>query len=87
MPQDHVIELTFQHFDIENGFDSVEVFDGDSPTAKSLHKYSGSIKPESIVSSRKKLKINLQSDQLHSGTGFLAQYEASKFNFLYFDQG
>ena len=87
VPQDHIIELTFQHFDIENGFDSLEVFDGDTPTAKSLNKYSGSIKPESIVSSGNKLKINLQSDQLHGGTGFLAQYKASKFNFFYFDQG
>ena len=42
------------------------------------------MKPESIVSSGNKLKINLQSDQLHGRTGFRAQYKASKFNFFYF---
>ena len=54
--------------------------------AKSLNKYSGSTKPELIISSGNKMKVNLQSDQLYGGTGFLAQYKASKFNFFYFDQ-
>ena len=70
----------FENF--ENGFDSAEVFDGDFPTVKSLNKYSGSTKPELIVSTGNKLEVNLQSDQLYGGTGFLAQYKASKFYFF-----
>ena len=65
---------------MENGCDSVEVFDGDLSTSISLHKHSGSTKPELIVSSGNKLKVHLLSDQLYSGTGFLAQYKASKFD-------
>ena len=39
---------TFQHFDIENGYDSVEVFDGEFSTSKSLSKYKGNSKPAVI---------------------------------------
>ena len=79
-PQHHIMELTFHHFNMENGYDSVEVFDGDLSTSISLHKHSGSTKPELIVSSGNKLRVHLLSDQLYSGTGFLAQYKASKFD-------
>ena len=65
---------------MENGYDSVEVFDGDLSKSISLHKHSGSTKPELIVSSGNKLRVNLLSDQFYSGTGFLAQYKASKFD-------
>ena len=76
-PQHHIIELRFQHFDIENGFDSVEIFDGDLLRAISLSKYSGSTKPKLIVSSGNKLRSHWLLDQLYGATGFLALYKAN----------
>ena len=85
-PQYYIIELTFNHFDIENGYDSVEIFDGSQPSAsKSLHKYSGNIIPGPIVSSGNKLSVVLLSDELYSGAGFKAHYKTSKLDFTYSD--
>ena len=76
-PQHNIIELRFQHFDIENGFDSVEVVDGDLSRVISLSKYSGSTRPKLIVSSGNKLRLHLHLDQLYDATGFLPLYEAN----------
>ena len=84
-PQYYIIELKFQHFDLENGYDSVEIFDGEVSKSKSLNKYSGNSKPGLIVSKGNKLSVVLLSDQLYSGTGFEAQYKTSKLEFIHFD--
>ena len=81
--QYHIIELRFQTFDIENGYDSVEVFDGEISSSKSLGKYSGDCNPGVLYSNGNAMSLSLHSDELYSEEGFLAYYRTSKLKFLF----
>lgn len=82
-PQYHVIVLSFKTFDIENGYDSVEVFDGEISSSQSLGKYSGDRSPGVLYSSANTMSVLLHSDGLYSEKGFLACYRTSKLNLLF----
>ena len=78
-----MIVLSFQTFDIENGYDFVEVFDGETSSSKSLGKYSGDRCPGVLNSSGNTMSVLLHSDGLYSENGFSASYRTSKLKFLF----
>ena len=80
-PRYHTIKLTFENFDVEGGFDSVEVFDGKPSTSKIIGKYSGNISIGTINSTGSLMTVALLSDSSKSTSGFWAKYKASKLNF------
>ena len=84
VPEYHKIELTFQNFSVEEGFDFVEVFDGKTLASKSFGKFNNDQKPPVITSTANTMRITLISDISNSFEGFLAKYKASKLILLYF---
>ena len=84
VPEYHKIELTFQNFSIEEGFDFVEVFDGKTLASKSFGKFNNNQKPTVITSTANTMRVTLISDISNSFEGFLAKYKASKLILLQF---
>ena len=84
VPEYHKIELTFQNFSVEEGFDFAEVFDGKTLASKSFGKFNNDQKPPVITSTANTMRITLISDISNSFEGFLAKYKASKLILLYF---
>ena len=71
------IELKMPHFDIEEGFDYVEVRDGVTAASRSFGRFQGpNKKPGVIVSTSNKMMVELISDDTNSYSGFFAQYRA-----------
>lgn len=79
-PRYHTIQLTFVRFDVEGGFDSVEIFDGNSSASKMIGKYTGNISIGEISSTGSSMRVILRTDSSKSSYGFLAKYKASKLN-------
>ncbi|XP_019615586.1 PREDICTED: deleted in malignant brain tumors 1 protein-like [Branchiostoma belcheri] len=69
------VRLEFVDFDLEEGFDFVEVFQGDTTNPKfSLGRYTGSSNPGVVASASHFMNIFLTSDRSIAGRGFNATY-------------
>jgi len=70
--------LTFQYFSKqnENGFDELQVYDGENTTGVMLDVFSGSRPPpkDGIFSSSNSIFVMFKSDKNGSYTGFKASY-------------
>ena len=64
------IEVSFVSFDMENTFDFVNIYDGNSTTANQLAHLDGSTIPTNIISSNGCLTIELTSDGIEQHDGF-----------------
>ena len=70
------INLEFMEFNIEDGYDSLWVYDGGDTLAPLLGAFSGSIFPPVIQSSGKMLTIRFRSDGLTVGPGWKAVWRS-----------
>uniref|UniRef100_A0A8C4S3D5 Procollagen C-endopeptidase enhancer a n=1 Tax=Erpetoichthys calabaricus TaxID=27687 RepID=A0A8C4S3D5_ERPCA len=78
-PSNHVIEVKFEKFDIENDnycrYDYVAFFNGgESDDSRRIGKYCGDVAPEGIVSSSNELLVQFVSDLSVTSDGFMAVY-------------
>ncbi|XP_039603133.1 procollagen C-endopeptidase enhancer 2-like [Polypterus senegalus] len=78
-PSNHVIEVKFEKFDIENDnycrYDYVAFFNGgESDDSRRIGKYCGDLAPEVIVSSSNELLVQFVSDLSVTSDGFMAVY-------------
>lgn len=78
--QGHRIKLAFVEFEIEPhpecNYDHIEIFDGDSSSARSLGRFCGSKTPRPIISSGDTMFMLFYSDASVQRKGFLAQYSS-----------
>ena len=73
------IELTFEDFSTEDGFDYVDVIDGLTTTSKFIGRYSGdNLTIPAITSSSNTLMVQFVSDEGDNFRGFKAKYRAGK---------
>src|SRR5690606_33919054 len=69
------ITLSFSHFDLEPGFDFVQIWDGDDPaTAPQIAKYTGTDIPPPVIATSGKMFIQFTTDLGITRTGFVASY-------------
>jgi hypothetical protein len=66
--------LTFTSFDMEQGYDFVKVYDGDSASAPLLANLHGSQLPSPVTASSGKMFIRFETDGSVHGNGFHARY-------------
>ncbi|MDB9774902.1 M6 family metalloprotease domain-containing protein [Vicingaceae bacterium] len=71
------ITLNFTAFDLEQGFDQVNVYDGTSVTAPLLGRFSGNTIPPSITSTAGDMFVVFNSDGFINGLGWDANYITS----------
>jgi PKD repeat protein len=65
--------LKFSEFHYETEFDYIEIFDGASPAAPLIGKYTGNVLPPEICSTGPALCIRQRTDDLVNYSGFMAQ--------------
>lgn len=71
------ITLTFSTFDLESGYDFVQVYDGSTTSATLLGKYSGSTLPSSVSSTGSSMLVYFTSDYSENAAGFTATYKGN----------
>ncbi len=69
------LELDFQSFDIENGYDSLWLYDGPDTNAPLIGGYSGTSGPGTVTSSGEALTIEFESDGATNAPGWEAIWE------------
>lgn len=81
-PNDSIssIKLTFVKFSTEAS-DEIKVYDGDNTGAPLIGTYSGATLPSMITSTGGKMLVTFTSNGSGTGTGFIANYDASTVNF------
>ncbi|XP_070205410.1 uncharacterized protein [Littorina saxatilis] len=77
-PEGHTIELKFSTFDVELQsyclYDSVKVYDGNSPESEQIGVFCGEDLPPSIVSTNSSVLIIFRTDKNVARAGFSADY-------------
>ncbi|KAI2660501.1 Neuropilin-2 [Labeo rohita] len=63
---------------VEEGYDFIEIRDGNSESADLLGRHCSNIAPPAIISSGPVLHIKFVSDYAHQGAGFSLRYEIYK---------
>ncbi|CAH1233054.1 CHRNA7 [Branchiostoma lanceolatum] len=72
-----VVSLTFTAFDVEEDYDFVYVFDGDTTDKRfQIEQYTGNTIPSPVMSTGSLLTVQLISDSVETYTGFQATYSA-----------
>ena len=69
-----MLELVFLSFNTESSYDVVYVYDGGSPSANLIGRFSGNSIPPLIASSSNKLYVRFTSDSSGTFDGFRARY-------------
>ena len=82
VPESYRVELKFHAFDLEDGFDYVNVRDGKTLNSKSFGLFNGNKKPPVLTSSSNFLRVTLISDASDSFSGFFAEYKAGTASFI-----
>ncbi|XP_058853305.1 CUB and sushi domain-containing protein 2-like [Acipenser ruthenus] len=71
---DYVIALSFNHFNLEPGYDFLHIYDGPDSLSSLVGSFFGSQIPERIESSSNTLFLAFRSDASLSSSGFVIQY-------------
>jgi len=71
------ITLVFTKFQLQDGFDYINVYDGDSSTAPMILSYTGSFLPNPVISTGNSLYIEFVSDNFVEFSGFRGSYSVS----------
>jgi len=72
----YIIQLRFNTFYTENGYDYVTVYDGPDASYASLGSYSGAFRPPPLTSTSNYLYVVLNSDASINRSGFSASYSS-----------
>ena len=72
----YIVQLRFNSFYTENGYDYVTVYDGPDATYASLGSYSGAFRPPPLTSTSNYLYVVLTSDASINRSGFSASYSS-----------
>uniref|UniRef100_A0A8C6TIS3 CUB and Sushi multiple domains 2 n=1 Tax=Neogobius melanostomus TaxID=47308 RepID=A0A8C6TIS3_9GOBI len=70
-----VIKLTFEDFDLERGYDTLTVGDGEVHPLCSLLSLSGTTTPDLVVSTSHQMWLNFKTDDTSGSLGFKVSYE------------
>jgi len=70
------IRLEFDEIDLEDQYDFVTVYDGDSVNARVLGKFSGTSIPGAVTSTGRVIFVAFTTDQSGSGAGFAARWRS-----------
>lgn len=74
-PGDDPIKLTFDEFDVEQGFDFVYVLDGNSFDAPLIASLTGSSIPDQVIATSGSMIVAFISDEIFTNGGWSANYE------------
>ena len=70
------LELVFNRYQTESGFDFTTVYDGGSSSSPMIGRYDGNSLPASITSSSHELYVTFTTDGSVTQSGFLASYHS-----------
>ncbi|CAC5360529.1 unnamed protein product [Mytilus coruscus] len=68
----NTVRITFTHFQLENTFDFVKIYNGQSTTCGSLANYTGTINPTELTSTGRYMSILFTTDGSGTDVGFRA---------------
>ncbi len=71
------ITLNFSSFNVESGYDFVEVYDGSSTLSSQLGSFSGTSIPSSVTSTGGSLLVHFTSDNVGTAPGWAASYTST----------
>jgi GH18 family chitinase len=74
LPQDETILLRFDDFELEEGYDSLWIYDGDNPNDPLLAALSGNTFPSELQATSNKMLLHFYSDNATVKTGWMAHY-------------
>lgn len=69
------VKLSFTQFNIEQGFDSLWIYDGSSVTAPLVGKYTGTVTPATFTSTGSAITIRFKSDGATVDPGYMAVWQ------------
>lgn len=76
------VQLNFSKMDLEQGFDSLYVFNGNTTAGTLLGAYTGTVVPAMIVSTSPSITLKFKSDNATNKTGFKAIYTCIQDNVI-----
>ncbi|CAC5425112.1 unnamed protein product [Mytilus coruscus] len=68
----HTVKITFTHFGLEDSYDFLRIYNGQSSTCGSLANYTGTIQPTELTTTGRYMSILFTSDGSNTGLGFRA---------------
>ena len=68
------VTMTFSAFDLENGFDSLYIYDGTSTAASLIGGYTGTTSPGTVIGSSGALTLHFVSDPFVNNAGFTSTW-------------
>lgn len=71
------ITLSFSFFNVENGHDSVIVYDGGTTSSTVLGSFTGTTLPNSLTSTGGNMLVRFKTDNATGGQGWIANYTSS----------
>ncbi|KAI8497869.1 hypothetical protein Bbelb_245210 [Branchiostoma belcheri] len=77
VPEGSSVRLTFDSFHVENGYDYLYIYDGDSDSATELQKLTGGLSVDPITSTSNKIFVKFVSDESETTQGFQFSYTAT----------
>ncbi|PIV63206.1 MAG: hypothetical protein COS14_00510, partial [Bacteroidetes bacterium CG02_land_8_20_14_3_00_31_25] len=69
------VSLNFSTFNLETGYDSLWIFDGNTPASPLIGGYSGTSIPSTITSTGPSITIQFHSDNTTTAAGFTAIWQ------------
>ena len=75
------VTITFNSFDIEQAWDYMFIYDGPTPNAPLIGKYTGTVSPGTITSTGGDLLLEFRSDCATSATGWELAYTSTPENY------
>ncbi|XP_019613603.1 PREDICTED: bone morphogenetic protein 1-like [Branchiostoma belcheri] len=77
VPEGSSVRLTFDSFHVEDGYDYLYIYDGDSDSATELQKLTGELSIDPITSTSNKMFVKFDSDESETTQGFQVSYTAT----------
>jgi spore germination protein YaaH len=77
------LQFSFQSFDLEQGYDSLWLYNGSDTTAPLLAGLTGALVPGPMVASSGKLTVRFKSDGATTKPGFAMQYAAAQGSLIF----
>jgi spore germination protein YaaH len=74
------LNMTFTNFDLESGYDSLWIYDGNSTTAPLLGRYSGTAGPGTVTASGGVMTLKFHSDNATTHSGWQAIWHCTQDN-------
>ncbi|KAI5211293.1 Cub And Sushi Domain-Containing Protein 1 [Manis pentadactyla] len=72
----HSIKITFDRFQTEVNYDTLEVRDGPASSSPLIGEYHGTQAPQFLISTGNSLRLLFATDSSRAGVGFLVRYES-----------